>query len=264
MSQWKVKNGNTWEAIPAGGVGVPSGGTQGQVLVKASNADYDTEWETDTSKVSKTGDTMTGALRIRSSNIQDGTQSEVYGSGELALHDANGVRFGYFLPMAINGAQGIQFSSVRTLLDENNEPYDAYHGLSLYIDANGGRSVYVSDAEAWLDALGLGTPTHISTISQVATAATGFSISNVSYYQWGRIAQWGITVTRTGAAITSEQSVTVCTIVSGKRPIQNTTIAGSNTQISYGSVNTSGVCTLRVTGWSQNNEKTFRAMYFLA
>ena len=44
MSQLKIKNGNSWESIPAGGVGVPSGGTAGQVLIKSSSTDYATEW----------------------------------------------------------------------------------------------------------------------------------------------------------------------------------------------------------------------------
>ena len=46
MSQLKIKNGGSWEAIPAGGIGVPSGGTTGQVLQKSSNTDYATEWAT--------------------------------------------------------------------------------------------------------------------------------------------------------------------------------------------------------------------------
>ena len=44
MSQLKIKNGNNWESIPAGGAGVPSGGTTGQFLKKSSNTDYATEW----------------------------------------------------------------------------------------------------------------------------------------------------------------------------------------------------------------------------
>lgn len=44
MSKLKIKNGNTWEEVPAGGVGVPSGGTQGQVLMKSSSTDYATGW----------------------------------------------------------------------------------------------------------------------------------------------------------------------------------------------------------------------------
>ena len=44
MSQLKIKDGNSWINIPAGGVGVPSGGTAGQVLTKSSATDYATEW----------------------------------------------------------------------------------------------------------------------------------------------------------------------------------------------------------------------------
>ena len=44
MSKLKIKNGNTWEEIPVGGVGVPSGGTAGQVLMKSSATDYADEW----------------------------------------------------------------------------------------------------------------------------------------------------------------------------------------------------------------------------
>ena len=46
MSQLKIKDGNNWIDIPSGGIGVPSGGTTGQVLVKSSNTDYATEWAT--------------------------------------------------------------------------------------------------------------------------------------------------------------------------------------------------------------------------
>lgn len=46
MPQLKIKDNGTWVDIPAGGVGVPSGGTTGQVLQKSSNTDYATEWAT--------------------------------------------------------------------------------------------------------------------------------------------------------------------------------------------------------------------------
>lgn len=49
MSVLKIKNGNTWIEIPAGGVGVPSGGTSGQLLKKSNSTDYSTEWYTLTS-----------------------------------------------------------------------------------------------------------------------------------------------------------------------------------------------------------------------
>lgn len=47
MSVLKVKDdNNSWVSLPAGGVGVPSGGTQGQVLYKTGSADYATGWGT--------------------------------------------------------------------------------------------------------------------------------------------------------------------------------------------------------------------------
>ena len=45
MSVLKIKDDNSvWHEKPAGGVGVPQGGSQGDVLVKASEDDYDTGW----------------------------------------------------------------------------------------------------------------------------------------------------------------------------------------------------------------------------
>ena len=45
MGKLKIKDGNNWIALPESGVGVPSGGTTGQVLVKSNNTDYATEWD---------------------------------------------------------------------------------------------------------------------------------------------------------------------------------------------------------------------------
>jgi len=44
MSQLKIRNGNDWYSVPAGGAGVPSGGSAGDVLVKSSSTNYATEW----------------------------------------------------------------------------------------------------------------------------------------------------------------------------------------------------------------------------
>ena len=73
MSQLKIKNGSNWESIPAGGIGVPSGGTTGQVLQKSSNTDYATEWATDenaytavqTLTATKSSQTITGVFNRR-------------------------------------------------------------------------------------------------------------------------------------------------------------------------------------------------------
>ena len=44
MAQFKIKDNNSWVAAVSGGVGVPSGGSQGQVLKKSSSSDYATTW----------------------------------------------------------------------------------------------------------------------------------------------------------------------------------------------------------------------------
>lgn len=51
MSVLKIKDGNTWIPMPASGVGVPLGGTHGQVLMKASSTDYDAGWADDPSSI---------------------------------------------------------------------------------------------------------------------------------------------------------------------------------------------------------------------
>lgn len=52
MSQLKIKdNNNQWVDIPAGGVGVPSGGNTGDILVKSSSTDYATEWGMNTTLI---------------------------------------------------------------------------------------------------------------------------------------------------------------------------------------------------------------------
>ena len=72
--------GDTGPAGPQGdpgpaGVGVPAGGTTGQVLAKASGTDYDTEWATpDTDFVRSDVTCITGADAV--TNIVSLTQAE--------------------------------------------------------------------------------------------------------------------------------------------------------------------------------------------
>jgi len=44
MSTLKIKSGGTWLNVAGAGVGVPSGGSAGQLLIKASATDYDMGW----------------------------------------------------------------------------------------------------------------------------------------------------------------------------------------------------------------------------
>lgn len=209
-------------------------------------------------KVSRTGDTMTGSLRISDPNILAGSLDTVWGSARLDLEDKNGVLLGYFQPYTQSGRDGVQFTAVR---DVGGVTFT--HGVMLGIDSSGNRRVYFHDADAWLDALGLTTTNPFSSISDFATAESGFSITSVSGRKCGNILQVGFAVERTGSAITSEGNHSIVTIKSGFRPVVMTSVLCNNSQFMYGSINTSGVVTIRVTGWSKNASKTVRAIYLL-
>ena len=83
MSQLKVWNGTAWVPAVVGAVGqtgpqgpagqgVPTGGTTGKALVKKSDNNYDTEWQTITTGVSSV-DGLTGAVSLTSSYDAKGT-----------------------------------------------------------------------------------------------------------------------------------------------------------------------------------------------
>lgn len=63
------------------------------------------------------------------------------------------------------------------------------------------------------------TITQTTTVSDIVTASTGFTISSAYFAQWGNIAQLYFTAKRTGTAITGADTTTqVAAVVSGKRP----------------------------------------------
>lgn len=108
---------------------------------------------TDTSRVAKAGDTMTGTLIIKSPNF-DLTDNPPASGNAYALpiswYDKNGVYLASARPLRTAGdvlayRDGIQ-------REINGSTY--YNFLSLGVDENGDRSVTVSDAAAWRSALG--------------------------------------------------------------------------------------------------------------
>jgi len=79
MGQLKVWNGTAWVTASIGaaglnGRGVATGGTTGQALVKASNSDYDTQWQAITTGVSSV-DGATGAVSLTNSYDAKGTSA---------------------------------------------------------------------------------------------------------------------------------------------------------------------------------------------
>lgn len=117
------------------------------------------------SKVSKSGDTMTGTLlitngnltvhneniRIRETDITRDTvpSSNTYGNG-LYLLDSDGNVFGYFRPESLtNGNEGVYVGAFRKINGSN-----IYNEIHFRIAADGTRSIAVSDAAAWRTAIG--------------------------------------------------------------------------------------------------------------
>lgn len=88
--------------------------------------------------------------------------------------------------------------------------------------------------------------TSVETISSIATAGSGCTITAAHYVQWGKVAQVFITATKTAAA-TSVTSVTLATLVSGKRPAINTGAMANNANAVYSYVGSNGNCVVRGT-----------------
>lgn len=80
MSQLKIKDGSSWVNIPASGIGIPSGGNEGQYLKKSSSTDYATEWE----------DFPSGVVSVYVGDIQNQTNISITADGlYLVLLTAN-------------------------------------------------------------------------------------------------------------------------------------------------------------------------------
>jgi len=128
-------------------------------------------------KVSKSGDTMTGALIMKGADINLRSTSNTIGTvpstsvsdRRVYFRDKLNTIFGKLQSVFLNdGRVGMQLGAQRTVdgnLVENN--------VSLYIDANGNRSVTFTQIAAWRAALGLGTSGALPiTVGQGGTGLT--------------------------------------------------------------------------------------------
>lgn len=95
----------------------------------------------------------TAELVLQNSNIErDTPPSSAQFLDRIALCDINGEVIGYLrTPFQADGREGVQLETKRVVNGSN-----IYHGVQLYIDASGNRTVDLSDAAAWRDGLGLG------------------------------------------------------------------------------------------------------------
>lgn len=208
--------------VDAGGINVDAGG------VSVSNGGISTNSYANIDAVNQTiGDLPAGNYR----------------DGELRFRDKLKTAFlrlnNFF---GSDGRIGGQLTVFRTISGA-----EAQNILGLYIDAQGSQTVEVSSPASWRRALGLGNngalPLLLSqggsgqtglyqtaTISNIATAGSGFTISSATYSQWGMVASLFIKITAT-SAVTSDVWSTAATLASGKRPCSTVIASELNKRI---------------------------------
>ena len=203
---------------------------------------YPDAWRSALNAVNKAGDTMTGSLAIsggrlttKSPEIDTGTTPSAFtwGAGQIRFEDKDNDPIALFVPAKTTAnQQGLILGARRSVSGSTVDNL-----LYFYIDGSGNRIITFSDAALWRSALGLGTSgafpitiaqggtgqtavTSTNTISQIATAASGFTISAANYAQWGKVVMLQLNV-KTTNAISSGSNTVIATVVSGKRPVVN-------------------------------------------
>ena len=224
----------------------------------------------------KTGDTATGSISIASSNIDTSVLPSVSQTGQaFNLRDKNNVGLASLYPgRTASGVNSVVLAAYQSVSGSNIANY-----ALLGVGTTGDAVVSLSSPSAWRNALGLGTsgafPLTIaqggtgstgvdaeSTISNIIAAASGFAITSANYRQWGKIAQIYFQA-RKAEAQTTAASMTLGTVVTGKRPVLLcSVVCADSSTITAAFLSTAGVVTASGT-WAANGVKTFVATYLL-
>ena len=184
--------------------------------------------ELNSGKVSKAGDTITGDLNLKTvlAAVGDTLTSQVI-APILSLKDKNNLTFSYIRGLfRTSGLRGIQIGTVRSSYS---------NALSLEVAADGTRTVTISEAKPWLDALGLKIETNETISDIVASAGTDCTVTSAKFTTWGNVAMLEIAVKRT-SAVTSNATTTLATLNTGFKPAQRasaTLLSGENPVKAY-------------------------------
>lgn len=204
-------------SIPAAGSATPLMDGTAAVGTSSNYARQDHRHPTDTTRVAKAGDTMTGNLTISKTNPTAVYQSTNLDSAVGETVPADDTAFG---GVQISDMQGVTIGWVKAYKNENDRTYiqmverrivggnTIFNSLSLGINADGSRSVSVSEAAAWLSALGL-TPTAWGT-DKVAKYKKQGSVVTVTW-----------SGTNTDVSVPPNTWTAVATLPSGYRPSTN-------------------------------------------
>lgn len=235
-------------------------------------------WRSALNAVNKAGDTMTGSLTLSAGNAgiyEDTTAYEVgvppssdfYTVG-LRNRDKNGTVFTAFNSALLrNGNIAVRMIATKGSISNY---------LQLVIDSNNNQSISVSNAQAWRKALGLGTNGNLpitvaqggtgqtgtaitTTVASILTPASGFSIDQASFAQYGKLVVLTAQITAVNA-VTSSGWTTWATIVSGKRPAFS--VVAQHTRTSYCIIHDNGNISVASTV-SANSTYLVSAAYLL-
>jgi microcystin-dependent protein len=171
-------------AAGAAGVGVPVGGTQGQVLRKASNADHDTEWATPSpSQGDASAAWPIGSIFI---SAVDTNPSTLLGFGTWASFGAGRVLVGYDVTQtefdALNQTGGTKTHTLtESEIPSHTHVQDAHthavtdpghvHVQGVNSTATGGLSGYTADTS---------TNTRVNSGYSTSSATTGITLGNAT------------------------------------------------------------------------------------
>lgn len=203
------------------------------------------------------------AVNIKSSNIdRDGeTPTENQWSKALSLTDVDGNAIGVMDSYRLaTGESGIRLVG-----------YAGPNGASVFNTflvgkkADGTNLYHVNDPAAFRSAIGAPSDavTTTTTVSQVITAASGITVSSVTYAEWGKMAMLSVSISGWAASTGSQ---TGGTVVSGKRPVYNVYATDVSTSYAvYAQLTSSGALTVYWgTAPGTSTSYTIRFIYILA
>ncbi|MBR4687106.1 MAG: hypothetical protein IKP01_02230 [Bacteroidales bacterium] len=145
-----------------------------------------------------------------------------------------------------DGRQGVVLEAARYDSSDNR----VANTLAMWVAADGTRTVGLSDANAWLSALGL-TVTHTDTASNILSASSGITIQEAHLTRFGSIAMLSVKFKRSTAIGSGDiTNINVATLKSGIHPRHYATLSGFSAGIIQGYITSGGVITLATTGGS--------------
>lgn len=198
-------------------------------------------------KVTKTGDTMTGHLHLKSTKATVGTapSSNVY-SPHLNFRDSSDASLGYIRSLyRTNDNTELQIEAMRNVGGTNY-----YNGIHFIINPSGQPSIYLSSPGGWRSALGLATATNSTITSIITVNSDNATITKASYATYDKIAQlylqWKNVNAISVPASGNITNITIGTLVSGKRPaiLTGGWSNGDNAGAAWYNISTGGSITL--------------------